>query len=388
MATDTTTTHITVQRKVLLDALRTIAPAVARNGSLEALRCVRLTRDNGHLVLRGSKLELAGRLTLPYVEAEAELDTLVPHKALVDGLRGLDCAEVRLSADGTGLAVANGTRQVHVPAQPDEYFPAWTSERGELVLTAKAGEFSRQVQRLASHASKDETRPVLTGMYLDGPNGCAVATDSYRLVCVYPGFEWVGERDQRESLNLPAGALAAVVKKWGKRPRGQVELYRHGSQATLVYGDQQWQLRVIDGQYPNYRQLVPDSSSYALDAVLSGARLAETCKAADKLPHHNRPLRVTVIHDQLTCRMQGEPGQPPLLEESLPAQTRLIANATGPAELPMEVGFNPGFLADVATAMGEHEVRLRFISPLRPLFVEAPEHHADWALLMPIRLDV
>jgi DNA polymerase-3 subunit beta len=130
--------------------------------------------------------------------------------------------------------------------------------------------------------------------------------------------------------------------------------------------------RRIDGQFPNYRQLLPDAFEH--DVVLDRAELTDVLSRMELLAHRNSPLR-----------LRFEPG-----EVTVSAQTQEVGEGRETVACdfrgePLEIGFNAGFLRDGVESVGEEQIHLKLISPLRPGLVTGAGDDF-WYLVMPIRL--
>ena len=133
--------------------------------------------------------------------------------------------------------------------------------------------------------------------------------------------------------------------------------------------------RLIDGQFPNYRQLLPDS--YEHELRLSSGEFTEVVRRISLLAQKNAPLRLSFAEGELTVS----------------ARTPDVGEAreTVPVPFqgePFEIGFNPEFLRDGLEALESADVLLKLISPLRPGLIQAADGSGFQYLLMPIRLNV
>jgi DNA polymerase-3 subunit beta len=132
--------------------------------------------------------------------------------------------------------------------------------------------------------------------------------------------------------------------------------------------------RLLDGQFPNYRQLLPESVEYELR--LSTEELTDVARRVSLLAQKNAPLRLSFKEGELTVSAQTpDVGE---ASETLPAPFH---------GEPFEIGFNPEFLRDGLESIETDELVLKLISPLRPGLIESPERTDFVYLVMPIRLN-
>jgi DNA polymerase-3 subunit beta len=133
--------------------------------------------------------------------------------------------------------------------------------------------------------------------------------------------------------------------------------------------------RLIDGQFPNHRQLLPDAFEH--DLQLAGAEITDVVRRISLLAQKNAPLRMAFSEGELTVSARTpDVGE---ARETLPVPFQ---------GEPLEIGFNPEFLRDGLEAVDSGDVLLRLISPLRPGLIEAADGSGFVYLLMPIRLNV
>jgi DNA polymerase III subunit beta len=133
--------------------------------------------------------------------------------------------------------------------------------------------------------------------------------------------------------------------------------------------------RLIEGQFPNYRQLLPES--YEHELRMSGEELAGVVRRISLMAQKNAPLRMSFAEGELTVS----------------AQTPDVGEASEPLPAPFhgeafEIGFNPDFLRDGLESAGAGDLVLKLISPLRPGLIESGDGSGFLYLIMPIRLNV
>ena len=146
------------------------------------------------------------------------------------------------------------------------------------------------------------------------------------------------------------------------------------NQVVFELGDVVLSSRLIDGQFPNYRQLLPESVDHELR--LSSAELTEVVRRISLLAQKNAPLRLSFAEGTLTVS----------------AQTPDVGEASEAIPVPFhgdpfEIGFNPEFLRDGLESIESEELVLKLISPLRPGLIESPDSGDFVYLIMPIRLN-
>ena len=193
------------------------------------------------------------------------------------------------------------------------------------------------------------------------------ATDSYRLAVKETGLE---ESGPELDAIIPARALQELARL--AAGADEVRLGVHENHVVFEAAGVWLTSRRIDGQFPNYKQLLPET----FEAEITTARepLLEVIRRASVLAQRNAPLRLRFAEGELTVSAQTQDiGE---AHESLPI------DYTGD---PLEIGFNPDFLRDGLEAVADETVRIKLINPLRPAVLSAPDA-SFWYLIMPIRL--
>src|SRR5690349_17449618 len=250
---------ITADRDPLLDALQSASRALSTRSTLPSLGGILITVENGTATARATDMELGLAVTID-AEVEGEGSLLLPGRLLSDIARALPPGQVTI-AERTAerdVELLAGTARFHLRVLPTEDFPRLPAFEGE-PIRMPAGALAETIDRVARAASRDEVRPILTGILVsvDGDTLTMVATDSYRLSVKHTKLEApVGA--QLEA-NVPARALRELARIVGQTGVEEVEIAMPGNQIVFRAGHYQLSSRLIDGQFPSYRQLLPDA---------------------------------------------------------------------------------------------------------------------------------
>ena len=199
-----------------------------------------------------------------------------------------------------------------------------------------------------------------------------VATDSYRLAVKETRLE--SPLDGEFEANVPARALQELTRIVQHSDAEQLAVSVRANQVVFEAAGVVLSSRLIDGQFPNYRQLLPDAYEHELQ--LAGGEITDVVRRISLLAQKNAPLRLAFSDGEVTVS----------------ARTPDVGEAreTVPVPFqgePLEIGFNPEFLRDGLETV-EGDVLLKLISPLRPGLLQAADGSGFQYLLMPIRLNV
>ncbi|HZG35776.1 MAG TPA: DNA polymerase III subunit beta [Gaiellaceae bacterium] len=360
--------RITCTRDELVAKLAVVARAVSTRGAVQVLSGILLSAEGGRVTLAATDMELSLRTTLD-AEVDGDGSVVIPGKLLVDLARLLPDPAVTLEyRPEEGVAhVASGTASYRLNTYSAEDFPRLPAVEAQLHAIER-GALLETVDRVARSASRDESRPVLTGILVRFERGrlVMVATDSYRLAVKETQLD--SAAPELEAI-IPARALQELSRLAGG---DTVELGVHENHVVFGTGGAWLTTRRIDGQFPNYRQLLPES--FEIELTLPRSEFHDVVRRASVLALRNSPLRLRFAEGELTVSAQTQDvGE---ARETLPVQY------TGEEFV---IGFNAEFLRDGIDSISGDDVRVKLINPLRPAILEDPAGDYTY-LLMPIRL--
>jgi len=362
---------VTCSKDELTRALSVVGRAVSTRAAVQVLGGVLLRAADGRLELAATDMEVSLRLS---VEAQVEGDGAVvaPGRLLVDLARLLPDSEVVLAhhPEQGVLEVTCGPAAYKLNTYSAEDFPKLPDATAAQTFTIDSDTFLDTVSKVARSASRDESRPVLTGVLVrfEGEKLVMAATDSYRMS--------VKETELKEAAvaELEAIVPARALTELTRIAQDSAELQVGVQENHVVFGAGEIWLttRRIDGQFPNYKQLLPENFEH--EVALPREEFLEVVRRASVMAQRNSPLRLRFAEGEVTVSAQTQDvGE---AKESLPVPF------TGE---PLEIGFNPEFLRDGLESVGTDEIALRLISPLRPGLLRSEDEQFSY-LIMPIRL--
>jgi DNA polymerase-3 subunit beta len=311
---------------------------------------------NGEVLAPGSAV-LPGRLLLEVVRS-------LPHQTTTLELRSAE----------QDVELISGSAKFHLRTLRSEDFPNLPSPTAETRMTLPAQAFVDTALQVSRSASKDETRPVLTGVLVSAGERelRMVATDSYRLSVKQTTLE--EPLQGAIEANVPARALAELARIVQGAELDELAVSMGQNQIVFELGQTILSSRLIDGQFPNYRQLLPESVEHELR--LSTAEMVDVVRRVSLMAQKNAPLRLAFSEGEVVVS----------------ALTPDVGEASETLPVPFsgeqfEIGFNPEFLRDGLESVESDELVLKLISPLRPGLIESPNEGEFVYLIMPIRLN-
>ena len=321
------------------------------------------------LTVTGTDLELTIRLSVE-VGVESDGAAVVPARLVTDIVRALPSGTVTVGAIADDVVISAGRSEFAVrPFAVDDY-PARTEPEGEPVTVAAEllGSALRQVVRAAS---TDEARPVLTGVLIaaDDEGLWVVATDGYRLAVRELGD--AGLLGSGQSVLVPARALSELHRLLSGA--GEVAVRFGARSAEFLVGTTHLSTRLIDGEFPNYRNLLPSSHPNTL--TIGRESLLEALRRVRILAQDSRVVRLSLA--------------PEVVELNVVAQD--VGNASEAVDAKYEgtemvVGFNPDFLAAGADALDGEELTMSLNDPGKPVVLRGVGDEDYLYLLMPVRV--
>lgn len=364
--------RLTCQRDELAGKLALAARTASSKSTIPILGQVLLTADDGVVRLSSTDMELS--LRVPVDASIAESGAVVVPRLATDIVRTLADGQVEIEhrANEGVVSVSGGQSSFTLNCLQAGEFPDLPADEGT-GITMPVAPFVLTADRVARAASRDDTRPVLTGVLVRiGPDGLTmVATDSYRLAVMQTPLE-DPPAETREAI-VPARALQEASRLAGAMKADTIELVIGESQAIFRIGDARLISRLIDGQFPDYRQLVPEQFEH--EVVFDRAELAAVLSRIGVLAQRSAPVRLAFEQGQVTVSATSE--QLGEGHESVPVAY------TGES---FEIGFNAEFLRDGVDNTSGDELRIGLISPLRPGLLRGGDDGYRY-LLMPIRLN-
>jgi DNA polymerase-3 subunit beta len=362
----------------LLTQLQTVTRVASTRSAVQALSGVMISAHEGSSPeLLATDMEIGLRVPLD-AEMANPGSVVLPARLLLDVARSLPAEQLTLELRSAeqDVELISGPATFHLRTLRAEDFPTLPSPSPDTRIALPAEAFVQTISRVARSASRDETRPVLTGILMSasGQELRMVATDSYRLSVKQTALE--SPLQGSLEANIPARALQelARIAQQAEKADESLAVSVGQNQVVFEFGEIVLSSRLIDGQFPNYRQLLPESVEHELR--LSSAEITDVARRISLLAQKNAPLRLSFREGELTVSAQT----PDVGEASETIPVAFHGE-------PFEIGFNPEFLRDGLESVESDELVLKLISPLRPGLIESPDSGDFVYLIMPIRLN-
>ena len=356
-------------RDALSEALQTVQRGVSSRPGIPALTGVLIEASaEGALTLTTTDLEVSARLSIDVQVSEPGI-SLVPARLLADTVKSLSDAPVEFESDQSQARIRCAAYEGSLRLLPAEDFPALQPPSGTRIV-AETPRFAEAVGQVARAASRDEARPVLTGILLEvSREGVTmVATYSYRLAV----RDLVATAAGEARAIVPERALSEAGRAAQAVDKGDVEVFVDESQVSFQVGPLMLTSRLIEGEFPNYRQLLPEQ--YESRLTVSRQQLIDAVRRVGLLARDTSPVRLEF--NALGVKLSSS--SPDLGQAVEAVEARYEGDD-------ITAAFNPNYLADGLAAASGESVRLEVRDGLKPGIVRGDSDEFTY-LVMPVRL--
>jgi DNA polymerase-3 subunit beta len=365
---------LSIARGALLDSLGVVTKALSSRTTLPILSGVLMSAADGVVVLQATDLEISIRDS-----AQADIEepgaAVVPGRLLADVVRKMPDVAIRIETaafDRIKVSCRSekaGEISFELRTLGADDFPRFPEVDPELTVDMPAVLVGGMVRQVSKAVSRDEARPILTGVLLiiDGDEIRMVATDSYRLAVRTSHLETPAK--ERIEVVVPGKALEEVPKIAGSS--SVITMGVSSNQVVFTMGETTYVSRRIEGTFPNYRQLIPSDGETTM--AVDRTELLEAVQRVSLLAQHNAPVRMKIADNTLTLSA--------VTQDVGEASEDLMVESSGQ---PLEIAFNHAFLLDGVTSSDDEQLTFIASSPLKPGVFSAADGQYTY-LIMPVR---
>lgn len=248
--------------------------AISSRNPLPILNNILLKTVDNRLTVSATNLEIA---ITEHVGAKVSVEgsVTVPARLFQEYIASLPAGNLSLSVKDNKVSISTGSYKSTINGMAADEFPVVPNLERTGGWTISTKDLKRGLAQVIFAAANDETRPLLTGVYLHTHEGYlyAVATDSYRLA-----EKRLIALKKDISLVVPSTALADLMRIIGEGGESEVKVYEDGQQVLFVVGETELISRLVDGNYPDYRKLIP--ASFSINTSFDRAELINVTKVA------------------------------------------------------------------------------------------------------------
>lgn len=341
-----------ISKEVFLEGLNKVQGVVSSRTTLPILSNVLLVAKDGRIIFTTTDLDVGITCS---VEAHIEKEgaTTLPAKRLVSIVKELPSSEVQVSVDAKNYAtIKSGPSTFKIYGLSDSEFPPLPNFEGAKSFKIQQLDLKNGLKKTSFAISTDETRYVLNGIFASFREGklSLVATDGRRLAMADLDLEFPASHET--DVIIPSKAVNEIQRLLGDE--GELELKLSDSQISFTVGDTFLASKLIEGNYPNYRQVIPGESNERV--VISREQLLETTRRVSLLAS-DKSNSVKLIFTENQIKVISS--SPDVGE----AEETLQVSYTGPD---MQIAFNPEFLQAPLRALDTTDVFLDLIDEMSP----------------------
>lgn len=365
--------RLTIDKSDLHSALSAVSRAVKGHPTLPTLGGVLMRAEGDRLHLTGTDLDLTIEATVP-ARVEEDGEVILPGKPLLEIVRRLSGGEVRIVVDDQNATIACGRSRFTLHGMAPRLFPSVTQEV-ESTLLVSPWSLQEILGRVAFAVSRDESRPILTGVsvQVDGHRVRAIATDGFR-VAVSDG-ELGSDTGGRASVVIPGQAVSELLRI---DTNGQPRIVGlGGGRARFDFGAVRLTTRLIDGQHPDVLSLLPSEYPHKVRVQRQEllAALERAALVSGYVDRERHLVRLDIAEDRITITARDpELGD---AREEVPAQLQ----GEG-----MTIGFNARYLIDGLKVIGSEEVEIGLTGPLQAAQIRGVDEAGFRYIVLPVKL--
>ncbi|MPZ53502.1 MAG: DNA polymerase III subunit beta [Acidimicrobiia bacterium] len=354
------------ERDDLADALGRAFRAIGTRSAIPVLQGLLCETNGNKLQITGTDLEVTVQTGIEVEIADAGR-AVIPGRLLTDAVRRMPPGHVVVDASENEVVISGRGPEFRLRPLEASDFPAISTEEGTGVVVD--GEvLADAIGQVVIAASTDAARPILTAVLFEtSDNGLRlVSTDAYRLAV----RDLVGVGLEGSGL-VPARGLRELA-----RTVGAAEVTTAVLDREVVFSSERGslRLRLIDGNFPNYASLLPDS--FPAEVLVNREEMLDTLNRVFLVAEDHIPVRFEVSDSgvDVTVSRQDVGGETEHLEGKFKG------------EEPISVAFNPRYLADGVNAITSEQIRIKLVDGVKPAVVDDPEDPNYLYLLMPVRV--
>jgi len=355
-------------------ALNSVSRVVSNRTTLPVLNNVLIEAKDGKLNMSATDLEIAiSAKIIGKVDSDGIIT--IPARLLSDFVLNNKDKNIDISLSGLNLNLKSEHFEANIKGIDAEEFPTIPSSDMKSFVKIKTTELTEAIRKVAFAAANDDTRPVLAGVLFKftGKELLLAATDSYRLA--EAKIEVEGAKEEREII-VPARTLNELNRVLSSvELDGEVEIIIDETQIFFTVADIRLVSRLIEGSFPNYNQIIPDSSKISLSADIAETLSALKMSALFAKDIANN-IKLHVKKGELVIKSAaGESGD---------TTSKIKAESSGGN---LEIAFNARYLIDVMNILSGKKVEMKFNDDSSPCIITCDKDKNYLYLAMPLKTD-
>ena len=374
----------TINRPAFINQLNNVLRAISSKTTIPILTGLKMVVTDHSVILTGSDADITIESTLDASDSSYGLSIeepgaiVLPARFFNEVIKKLPDKQATIEVfNGLQVWITSGTAEFTINGQDANNYPHLPEVESENTVELASDMLREVIDQTRIAVSKQESRPILTGIHVTLNNGIltAVATDSHRLAQRKVELPETADRDF--DIVLPGASMTELAKMIADEKDG-VKMQITENQALFIFGNTHFYSRLLEGNYPETSRLIPESSDTRLEITASD--LLASIERASLLSHESRNnvVKLSVNPENKIATVSGTSADVGNVEEEINAD-QIVGN-------PLEISFNPDYMRDALKSFGQTKILISFTTALRPFTLVPTEEKANFVqLITPVR---
>ena len=374
----------TINRPAFINQLNNVLRAISSKTTIPILTGLKMVVTDHSVILTGSDADITIESTLDASDSSYGLSIeepgaiVLPARFFNEVIKKLPDKQATIEVfNGLQVRITSGTAEFTINGQDANKYPHLPEVESENTVELASDMLREVIDQTRIAVSKQESRPILTGIHVTLNNGIltAVATDSHRLAQRKVELPETADRDF--DIVLPGASMTELAKMIADEKDG-VKMQITENQALFIFGNTHFYSRLLEGNYPETSRLIPESSDTRLEITASD--LLASIERASLLSHESRNnvVKLSVNPENKIATVSGTSADVGNVEEEINAD-QIVGN-------PLEISFNPDYMRDALKSFGQTKILISFTTALRPFTLVPTEEKANFVqLITPVR---
>lgn len=374
----------TINRPAFINQLNNVLRAISSKTTIPILTGLKMVVTAHSVILTGSDADITIESTLDASDSSYGLSIeepgaiVLPARFFNEVIKKLPDKQATIEVfNGLQVRITSGTAEFTINGQDANNYPHLPEVESENTVELASDMLREVIDQTRIAVSKQESRPILTGIHVTLNNGIltAVATDSHRLAQRKVELPETADRDF--DIVLPGASMTELAKMIADEKDG-VKMQITENQALFIFGNTHFYSRLLEGNYPETSRLIPESSDTRLEITASD--LLASIERASLLSHESRNnvVKLSVNPENKIATVSGTSADVGNVEEEINAD-QIVGN-------PLEISFNPDYMRDALKSFGQTKILISFTTALRPFTLVPTEEKANFVqLITPVR---
>lgn len=374
----------TINRPAFINQLNNVLRAISSKTTIPILTGLKMVVTDHSVILTGSDADITIESTLEAADSNYGLSIeepgaiVLPARFFNEVIKKLPDKQATIEVfNGLQVRITSGTAEFTINGQDANNYPHLPEVESENTVELASDMLREVIDQTRIAVSKQESRPILTGIHVMLNNGIltAVATDSHRLAQRKVELPETAGLDF--DIVLPGVSMTELAKMISDEKDG-VKMQITENQALFIFGNTHFYSRLLEGNYPETSRLIPETSDTRLEITASD--LLASIERASLLSHESRNnvVKLTVNPENKIATVSGTSADVGNVEEEI--------NADQIVGTPLEISFNPDYMRDALKSFGQTKILISFTTALRPFTLVPTEEKANFVqLITPVR---